>query len=202
MSITGEKYNRLTVIRKTNEKSNNSYLWECKCDCGNVVKVKKWNIESGNTKSCGCLKNESITRIGKSNSSDLTGKVFGRLAVIKKDHVKKYKNNSNIYWSCKCICGNESVVKTSHLKDGNIKSCGCLEKENLEKLKFQTTHGQSKTKIYYVWNSMRSRCNNPNVENYRNYGGRGIKVCDEWNEKFEPFYQWAKKKWLSRTSYN
>lgn len=60
MIIKGDKFNRLIVIDKTNEKSNNSYLWLCKCDCGNEIKVKKWNLTSGNTKSCGCLKIENI----------------------------------------------------------------------------------------------------------------------------------------------
>lgn len=191
ISIIGNKYNRLTVIRKTKEKSHNSYLWECKCDCGNVVKVKKWNITSGNTKSCGCYKKESIADIGRRNVDDLTGESFGRLTVTKKDHVKKYKNNSNIYWLCKCECGNESVVKASHLKDGSIKSCGCLEKENLKRISGQVIHGQTKTKLYYVWNSMRTRCKNPKFKGYKYYGGRGITICKEWNESFEPFYEWA-----------
>ena len=190
MDVTGKKFNRLTFIRKTDERKNNNILWECKCDCGNIVKVKKWNVTSGNTKSCGCLKKESIARIGQSRAEDITGQRFGRLLVIKKHHTKKYKTHSNIYWLCKCDCGNETIVKTSHLKDGGIKSCGCLEKENLEKIAGRVTHGQTNTKLYYVWNSMRQRCRNPKVDNYHNYGGRGITYCDEW-EEFEPFYEWA-----------
>lgn len=189
--IIGKKYNRLTFVRKTNEKSSKSYLWLCKCDCGNYIKVRKYAVTSGNTKSCGCLKNESIARIGKGRMDDLTGKKFGRLTVVKKSHTKKYNSNSNIYWLCKCECNSETTVKTSHLKDGRIKSCGCLEKENLDKISGQTTHGQTKTKLYYVWNSMRMRCRNSKVENYRNYGGRGIQVCKEWDRSFEPFYKWA-----------
>ncbi|MGR5866955.1 hypothetical protein ACT7DZ_33690 [Bacillus cereus] len=69
------------------------------------------------------------------------------------------------------------------------RSCGCLEYENQQVSGFK--HGQTKTKLYYVWNSMRSRCHNPNVLHYHNYGGRGIKVCKEWKEHFEPFYVWV-----------
>ena len=191
INIDGNKYNRLTVIKKTEEKSNDGYLWECKCDCGNIVKVKKWNFTSGNTKSCGCYKNEKIANVGRMRLDNLTGKEFGRLFVIKRSYTKQYNGGTIVYWACKCDCGNETTVKTSHLKDGKIRSCGCLEKENLNKISVQVTHGQTKTKLYYVWNSMRMRCRNPNTNNYHNYGGRGITVCKEWNESFEPFYEWA-----------
>lgn len=122
---------------------------------------------------------------------DIAGETFGKLKVIGIDHRVKYKNGTRIYWLCECECGNRKAVRTDHLKSLKIQSCGCLEKENLEKIAFKTTHGQTKTKLYYVWNSMRMRCNNHKVDNYHNYGGRGIKVCNDWNEGFEPFYQWA-----------
>lgn len=67
--IEGTKFNDLTVIRKTKEKSNESYLWLCRCDCGNEVKVKKWNLTSGNTKSCGCLKMESVKKMNQKNTT-------------------------------------------------------------------------------------------------------------------------------------
>ena len=67
MGIEGNKYNRLTVIEKTKDKTGNSYLWLCKCECGDFVKVKKWNFTSGNTKSCGCLKIESTITMSKGN---------------------------------------------------------------------------------------------------------------------------------------
>lgn len=73
---------------------------------------------------------------------------------------------------------------------GGTKSCGCLEKRNLKNIGGLKTHGQTKTKLYYVWNSMRQRCRNPKVANYHNYGGRGIIYCNEW-EEFELFYDWA-----------
>ena len=69
VSIVGKRYNKLTVIRKTSEKSHNSYLWECKCDCGNITLVKKWNITSGNTKSCGCLKLNSVKKMNRINTT-------------------------------------------------------------------------------------------------------------------------------------
>jgi len=121
----------------------------------------------------------------------IEGKSFGRLTVIKLDHRKRYQGGSRGFYLCLCDCGNEKVVRRDHLTSNSTRSCGCLEKENRERLAFKVSHGQTKTRLYYVWNTMRMRCRNPNVENYHNYGGRGIKVCDEWNENFEPFCEWA-----------
>ena len=123
---------------------------------------------------------------------DLSGKRFGKLTAIHIDHIRREKYGSRTFWKCRCDCGNQKVVRQDHLISGATTSCGCLEKANLRKLAFKTTHGQSSTHLYYVWNTMRERCTNPNVESYRNYGGRGIKVCDEWLQSFEPFYKWAK----------
>lgn len=120
---------------------------------------------------------------------DLSGKVFGRLKVLKIDHRFIYNYGTRIYWLCECECGNKKVVRADHLKSLKTQSCGCLEYENQKTGSIK--HGQTKTKLYYVWNSMRMRCNNSNTDNYRNYGGRGITVCKEWNESFVPFYKWA-----------
>lgn len=121
-------------------------------------------------------------------TKDITGQRFNRLIVIKLDHKKKYKHGSKTYWLCRCDCGKEVVVRRDHLISGKTKSCNCLNNE--VKIERSTTHGQTNTKLYYVWNSMRQRCRNPHTEKYKDYGGRGITYCDEW-EKFEPFYEWA-----------
>lgn len=118
---------------------------------------------------------------------DITRKRFGKLTVLKLQTTKKHKT----YWLCQCDCGNTKVIRKDHLLSGATKSCGCLEKNNLKQLEFQSTHGQSKTHLYFVWNTMRQRCRNPNASSFKNYGGRGIKVCREWDEHFEPFYKWA-----------
>lgn len=90
------------------------------------------------------------------------------------------------------MCGGSTVVTTGSLRSGNTKSCGCLRKEML--VKRQTVHGMAKSQerhpLYIVWASMKSRCYNPNEPSYKNYGGRGIKMCDEWMD-FVPFMKWA-----------
>ena len=113
---------------------------------------------------------------------DLTSKRFGRLVVIEKtDH----KSNRSVVWRCKCDCGNETLVRNDSLRNGNTQSCGCLKKEQVSKAK--TTHGKSYSPEYCSWYSMKARCYNPNHKHYKNYGGRGITVCDRWKDSFENF---------------
>lgn len=115
---------------------------------------------------------------------DMKGKRFGRLVVIE----EAFKRKGKIYWKCLCECGQTTFVTTSNLRSGQIKSCGCLQRELA--IKTQLTHGQSKTKLYKIWESMKRRCVSPKVERYSSYGGRGISVCEEW-QRFEPFFEWA-----------
>ena len=111
---------------------------------------------------------------------DLTGQKFGRLTVL------KYLGESK--WLCKCDCGTLSTPRGYNLVKGISKSCGCYQKEKIGKL--ATKHGMAGTRIYKTWHNMKSRCNNPNATKYEIYGGKGIKVCDEWMD-FENFYRWA-----------
>lgn len=89
-------------------------------------------------------------------------------------------------WLCKCDCGNEKEIWGRALKSGGTGSCGCHRKKILD----HTTHGMSNTRIFRTWASMNKRCTNKNIECYKNYGGRGIKVCDEWKD-FYNFMLWA-----------
>lgn len=106
-----------------------------------------------------------------SNFKNLIGKRFGRLVVVKNTELNIYKARQ---WLCLCDCGNYHTAMTGHLNAGHIKSCGCLN------------HGWSDSNIYGVWEAMKQRCTNKNDKAYKNYGGRGIKVCDRWL-KFENF---------------
>jgi len=100
--------------------------------------------------------------------SNLTGKVFGRLTV------HEYVGHSK--WRCSCECGGEACCRTSNLNKGNSKSCGCANYEAHFK------HGMSNTPIYKAWQAMHDRCKNLKNRHYKNYGGRGITVCDRWQE--------------------
>lgn len=115
---------------------------------------------------------------------DLTGQKFGRLTVVKRSENSRY---GVVRWNCACDCGGETVTPGSHLRNGKSKSCGCLSKEII--IKTHTKHGMHKTPEYKIWCAMKRRCYYEKSKYYYNYGGRGIKVCIDWNESFETFYQ-------------
>lgn len=115
---------------------------------------------------------------------DITGNTYGYLTVIKRHGMDNNRRNST--WLCKCKCGNYSVVIRSALVGGHTSSCGCKIYESIN-----VTHGMSKTRLYSEWSKMRSRCNNANKKDFKDYQGRGITVCNEWNEDFVPFMEWA-----------
>ena len=113
---------------------------------------------------------------------ELKGKTFGSWFVEDYD-ISKQK------WKLKCKCGNVGYAKSFTLLSGGSTQC-CKCRDKVVGLK-NSTHGLSKTKLHGIWNMMKQRCNNPNQAKYKNYGGRGIKVCDEWQNSFESFYSWA-----------
>lgn len=116
--LTGKRFGRLTVLRKTS--SGHSTMWLCRCDCGNETVVSTHSLVSGNTKSCGCQRRESAHNTRFKN---LTGCHFGKLTVEKLDRIEHGKS----YWQCRCNCGNITMVNTSELVTGKTKSCGCLK---------------------------------------------------------------------------
>lgn len=122
------------------------------------------------------------------NKIDLTGQTFTRLLVLSEADRGK---DRQIYWNCICSCGNIKKVRSDHLRNGSIASCGCLKQE-LTVLR-QTTHGQRTEKYtskeYACWCHMKNRCYDLNSAAYKNYGGRGITVCDRWLNSFENFYE-------------
>lgn len=115
---------------------------------------------------------------------DLTGKKFGKLTAK-----SYYRKNGRTYWCCVCECGNIVEVRSDGLSTGQTKSCGCLHKEILSKL--NTKHKKCHTRLYDSWTDLKQRCYNKHNKRYKDYGERGIKVCDEWLNDFMNFYNWA-----------
>lgn len=109
------------------------------------------------------------------NSKDLSDRRFGHLRVVK----LAYAHGGHLYWHCLCDCGMDTVVRSGHLLSGHTNSCGCR--------KGRYTHRESNTRLYTIWNGMRSRCRD--VDNPF-YGAKGIAVCEEWH-RYESFRDWA-----------
>ena len=116
---------------------------------------------------------------------DMTGMTFGRLKVIERADNDK---NGNAFWKCKCECGAIVIVNGNSMRRGHTKSCGCLHKDKL--IEINTKHGKCNERIYSIWAAMISRCTNEKNAYYINYGGKGIKVCDEWKDSSK-FIEWA-----------
>lgn len=114
---------------------------------------------------------------------DLKGMVFGRLVVVGESVIRKSKKDRN--WVCKCECGREKIVPSVRLKNGTTQSCGCLNVEA------NTDHGHAAggkvSSEYKAWAGMKYRCYDPKCKQFKNYGGRGIKVCSRWIDSFSNF---------------
>ena len=119
------------------------------------------------------------------NFKDETGNRYGKLTVVSLDHVK-----GKAFWMCRCDCGASKVISGDKLRSGNTKSCGCIQDELRKSGRLRRTHGMTKSRLYTEWCNMRSRCDNSKNVMFKNYGGRGIRYCDEW-KIFENFHKWA-----------
>ena len=121
---------------------------------------------------------------------DLIDRRFDRLKVISKAPNKvTASGNSFRAWVCQCDCGNTIIATTRDLQKGDVRSCGCLKTE-LTKQRL-TKHGEHGSHLHNVWVAMRKRCSNERNSDFPRYGGRGIRVCNEWQSSYETFRDWA-----------
>lgn len=119
-------------------------------------------------------------------AEDLTGRVFGRLTLLRLSDEKTKRRSAR--WVCLCVCGVESVKAATDLKEGRVKSCGCLVRDNPgPPSRFDTKHGRCGTPAYKSWSAARDRCLNPSNKHYADYGGRGIRMCSTWDD-FSAFF--------------
>lgn len=126
------------------------------------------------------------------NIKDISGQRFGKLVVLELD---KSKDSRKKYWLCQCDCGNIKSIRSDTLK--YIQSCGCLKKEqDIINLKIINNHKQTNHKFYRLYSAIKYRCYNENCNNYCNYGGRGIKMCDEWYNDMFSFFDWCEKNYI------
>lgn len=189
----GQKFGKLTVIgqsTKTNEYSNK---FNFRCDCGNVISEIPSRILYGHKKSCGkCRKRNSSYELEQKIKNSIGIKI-GKLTIVDISHKP---NDGKTYVKCHCDCGNFVDVLPNKLFGGQAKSCGCSKSKN-ELLKNNSStssgnfkDGRTKNPLYGIWKKMLDRCENPSAKHYDRYGGRGIKVCDEWHD-FWKFVSWS-----------
>ena len=164
VDLAGTRFGRLTVIRQVHGSSNRK--WECKCACGTVKEVFQNGLTTGRVVSCGCYNKEKL----KGTGEDLSGAAFGRWTVVN----EAAPAGKNRRWNCRCQCGAEREVLQNALTTGRSQSCGCYNKAQ------KVVHGYEKHPLYATWHSMVSRCTNSSDKAYKNYGGRGIRVCARW----------------------
>ncbi len=118
-------------------------------------------------------------------SIDLAGRRFGRLVATSLAPPRREPSGRVVrMWYCVCDCGTQRICSGDHLRQGSTKSCGCYNREVAASRR--TKHGGARRPEYRIWAGIRTRCRNPNASGYENYGARGIKVCDRW-EDFEAF---------------
>lgn len=114
---------------------------------------------------------------------------FGRLKVISQATPTK---DNHKRWLCECECGNNVIVDGRDLRKGATKSCGCLLREKVSDriIKMNTKHGDAHTRLYHIWQNMKDRCYRAKNKHYKDYGGRGITVCNEWFD-YITFKKWS-----------
>ena len=176
--LVGKKIGKLTIMKRLPMKK--SYVeYECLCDCGNtIIKAHSNLVSTVGEKCCSNCKTPKV--------EDISGKRFGRLTAIK--YIGKSKGKQTL-WECKCDCGNIAIAHHQNLKSGHTSSCGCYNSEVASER--EKEHGQSGTRLYNIWHDMIYRCYNGNHRSYKDYGGKGIIVCNEWKDDFEAFRNWA-----------
>lgn len=168
--LTGETIGRLTVIRRDG-RIGRHIAWLCRCKCGCEKRIKARYLNSRASRSCGCLRRKSLT----------PGDRFGRYVVMRMSE-RETGARQEMFWVCRCDCGNEREVLGGNLRSGNSKSCGCMAREKNSK------HGMHGSEEYGIWAGMLRRCYTIKNPKYDSYGGRGIIVCDRWRGSFSNFY--------------
>ena len=188
--LTGMKFGRWTVLEQADDTvlSSGKHIarWLCRCECGTEKVINGLTLKSGETSSCGCSRHHAQVEV----KQDLTGKKFGRLTVVRRDEDGVKPDGTHVArWICQCDCGTIRSFRQSALVNQGTQSCGCKQREVTRAR--NETHGFSKTRLYTVWGGMINRCANKGDKNYKNYGAKGISVCDEWKHDFAAFREWA-----------
>lgn len=223
--MIGQKHNRLTILdyERIERNGKSRGYFHCRCDCGNEVTVRTDGLLGGTSRSCGCLQKETVSEFAKNydvSKRKPSTRVYTRKQTVDNPEIlshigekhnlltiidcirKETGNRLRNFYTCRCDCGNIIDVRTDAVLRGTSKSCGCLQKDAARELDRSNapSHNLSDTRLHNIWAGMKGRCYNPKSPSYNRYGGRGIRICDEWilfdhekneNTGFLNFYEWA-----------
>lgn len=170
----GDTFGRWTIIGPPEPGItdwNSAQYWLCRCECGTVQRCMASNLARGLTKGCRKHRNRQWYR----TTRNLAGERVGRWTVLREDCGRTQRCRR---WFCKCECGTIRSVTAYHLLNGSSLSCGCLNREVTSTR--VRAHGLSHTPEYQAWSLMVRRCTDTKDRAFKNYGGRGIKVCERW----------------------
>jgi len=188
----GDKFGHLTILAYYYKEHNKQkHMWiHCQCDCGQTYDAPFYDIKRGQNISCGC-------QCKSSDKFDLGVKIgdkINRLTIMGLC-IKDCGTQLKTFAKCRCECGNITDVRLTSIIQNKIKSCGCLRNEEaskrISKMNYKHGMGDLTDRLYRIWCGMKSRCNHKSHESWKDYGGRGIRVCDEWKKDFVSFYNWA-----------
>lgn len=192
----GKTYGNLTVIQELPPIKDNSgssrRVVEVQCSCGNITAKKLKYLKNGETKTCGKCTYQPVMVTERGNiiykvpaldsELKLVGEKFNRLKIL---DVGYSSENSRMFKTL-CTCGEISIQDKYAILQNHTTSCGCYKIDTAgDQVRI---HGMSESIIYHIWNNMKQRCSNPKNTHYTDYGGRGIKVCDNWLD-FNNFYE-------------
>ena len=184
--LSGQRFGKLTVIKRVENHitsgGQSKVMYLCKCDCGNERVVQAGKLKNGRVTQCVAC---HIPRF-----DDYTGQRFGMITVL--ERVGEY--GFGVSWKCKCDCGKTIIRTANWLRKpcSGEKNCGCVRGIQTANGHF-FIHKKYNTRLYETHQRILSRCRNQNGQDYSDYGGRGITVCDEWsgNYGFINFYNWS-----------
>lgn len=168
--VVGERYGRQTVIADAGMTRSGRRV-RCRCECGKESVRYLSGLKSGTEASCRCSR--SARRVEP-------GERFGRWLVVRDDKDDEYESASFQRVWCRCDCGTERSVIAESLSRGRSTSCGCYHREVAGL--HSKRHGQNNSGMYHVWWSMHRRCYDPKHKAFKQYGGKGVRVCERWHD--------------------
>lgn len=181
----GKRFGHAVCLEESGKDNNGIRMGLCRCDCGKLFRKRLSTLKYSNENfSCGCIKKKS-PRLKFGDISRYIGKTYNQITILGLS--KNPKKGTFVYG--RCSCGKERDFLLSQVLAGKLKSCGCLQRKRCGDI--NKTHDKTNTDLYKRWQEMKRRCENKNCEEFKNYGGKGIKLREDWKHDFENFYNWA-----------